>query len=75
MVKRLPTTQETRVRSLGQEDPLKKEMAISSSILTWEIHRDRSPWGRKESDAIEQLHFHFICITESLCHTAVINTI
>ena len=45
-VKNPPATQETRVRSLGQEDPLKKEMAISSSILTWEIHRDRSPWGR-----------------------------
>ena len=32
-VKRLPAMQETRVRSLGQEDPLKKEMATHSSIL------------------------------------------
>ena len=39
MVKRLPATQETRVRFLGQEDPLEKEMAIHSSILAWEI-----PW-------------------------------
>ena len=31
--------QETRVRSLGREDPLEKEMAIHSSILAWEI-----PW-------------------------------
>ena len=31
--------QKTRVRSLGQEDPLEKEMAIHSSILAWEI-----PW-------------------------------
>ena len=31
--------QETQVRSLGQEDPLEKEMATHSSILTWEI-----PW-------------------------------
>ena len=30
-------TQETRVSSLGQEDPLGKEMAIHSSILVWEI--------------------------------------
>ena len=34
-----PATQETWVRSLGQEDPLEKEMAILSSILTW-----RTPW-------------------------------
>ena len=30
-------TQETGVQSLGQEDPLEKEMAIHSIILTWEI--------------------------------------
>ena len=33
MVKHLPAKQESRVRSLGQEDPLKKEMATHSSIL------------------------------------------
>ena len=33
MVKRLPTMRETRVRSLGQEDPLEKEMATYSSTL------------------------------------------
>ena len=38
-VKRLPTTWETQVRSLGWEDPLKKEMATHSSILAWKI-----PW-------------------------------
>ena len=38
-VKRLSTMWETRVRSLGREDPLKKEMATHSSILLWEI-----PW-------------------------------
>ena len=37
MVKRLPTMWETRVRSLGQEDPLEKEMAPYSSILAWRI--------------------------------------
>ena len=36
-VKRLPTMQETRVRSLGQEDPLEKEMATHSSTLAWKI--------------------------------------
>ena len=37
MVKRLPTMQETRVRSLGQEDPLEEEMANHSSTLAWKI--------------------------------------
>ena len=34
MVKNLPAMQETWVRSLGQEDPLEKEMATHSSILS-----------------------------------------
>ena len=37
--KRLPTMQETQVRSLGQEDLLEKEIATHSSILAWKI-----PW-------------------------------
>ena len=55
MIKNLPAMQETWVRSLGQEDPLEKEMATHSSILAWRIPMDRgamagySPWGRKES--------------------------
>ena len=36
-VKNLPPVQETRVRSLGPEDPLEKEMATHSSILAWKI--------------------------------------
>ena len=51
MVKNLPATQETWVRSLGQEEPLEKEMAIHSSILAWRI--PYSPWRRKESDTTE----------------------
>jgi len=38
-VKRLPTMWETRVQSLGGEDPLEKEMATHSCILAWKI-----PW-------------------------------
>ena len=38
-VKRLPEMQETRVQSLGWEDPLEKEMATHSSTLAWKI-----PW-------------------------------
>ena len=37
LVKNLPTMQEARVQYLGQEDPLKKEMATHSSIPSWEI--------------------------------------
>ena len=42
-VKNLPAMQETRVRSLGWEDPLEKEMATPSSILAWKIPRTEKP--------------------------------
>ena len=48
MVKNLPPMQETWVRSLGQEDPLEKEMATHSSILAWEIPWTEDP-GRLQS--------------------------
>ena len=44
--KTLPTMQETRVRSLGQEDPLEKGMANYSSILTWSLE-GYSSWGHR----------------------------
>ena len=44
-LKRLPPVRETRVRSLGREDPLEKEMAIHSSILAWEIPWTEEPGG------------------------------
>ena len=37
MVKNPPALQETRVQSLGREDPLEKKTAAHSSILAWEI--------------------------------------
>ena len=43
MVKNPPAMWETQVRSLGQEDPLEKEMATHSSILAWEIPRTENP--------------------------------
>ena len=43
MVKRLPAVRETRVRFLGQVDPLEKEMAIRSSTLTWKIPCTEEP--------------------------------
>ena len=44
-LKRLPAMQETWVRSLGQEDPLEKEMATHSSILAWRIPWTEEPGG------------------------------
>ena len=45
MVKNLPAVQETRVRSLGGEDPLEKEMATHSCILAWKIPWTEEPGG------------------------------
>ena len=51
-------TQETRVWSLSQEDPLEEEMETHSSILAWKIPWTKdlmvySPWGCKELDVTE----------------------
>ena len=53
--------QETHVRSLGHEDPLKKEMATHSNILAWRIPWTEEPgglhsMGSKESDTTEGLN-------------------
>ena len=45
MVKDLPAMQETRVQTLGQEDPLEEEMATHSSILAWSIPWTEEPGG------------------------------
>jgi len=44
-VKNRPAKQETQVQSLGQEDPLEKEMATHSSILAWRIPWTEEPGG------------------------------
>ena len=49
MVKRLPTMQETWVQSLGQEDPLEKEIETHSSNLAWKI-----PWT-EESGSLQSM--------------------
>ena len=48
MVKCLPSTQETRVQSLGWEDPLEKEVATHSGSLAWKIPWTEDP-GRLQS--------------------------
>ena len=45
MVKNLPAMQETRIRALGQEDPLERGMATQSSILAWRIPCTEEPGG------------------------------
>ena len=68
-VKHLPTMRETWVQSLGQKDLLEKEMATHSSILAWKIPwTEYSPWGRKELEMTERLHFHLKYIYLILIH-------
>ena len=54
MVKHLPKIQETRVRSLGQEDPLEKEMATHSSTVAWKIPWTEEP-GRLKSMGLQNV--------------------
>ena len=61
MVNNLPEMQETWIWTLGQEDPLEKEMATHSSILAWRIpwtgvwRATYSPQGHEELDTTKQL--------------------
>ena len=61
--------QEIQVVSLGQEDPLEKEMATHSSVLAWRITwslTGDSPWRCKELDMTEQLTFTFPFMSPTL---------
>ena len=68
MVNRLPAMWETRIQSLGQEDPLEKEMATHSNILAW-----KNPWmeepGRLQSMGSQRIRhvwatsLHYICLS------------
>ena len=65
-VKNLPAVQETRVWSLGREDPLEEEMAALSSTLAWKISRTEEPgglqsWGRRVG--------HGSGLTHLMCNT------
>ena len=60
------------VRSLGWDDPLEKEMATHTSILTWKVPWQRglvgySPWGSKESDTTEHACTVFISLLYIYC--------
>ena len=76
MIKSLPAMRETRVQTLGWENPLEKAMATHSSILAW-----KSPWpeepGRLQSmglqivrhDWVTLIHFHF----QVICNTILVS--
>ena len=67
-LKRLPGMRETRVWSLGRENPLEKEMATHSSTLAWEIPRTEEPGGLQSTT--DWLHFHFLSLSE--CFTQLV---
>ena len=57
LVKNPPAMQETRVRSLSWEAPLKEEMATHSSILAWRIPRTEEPGGLW-SMGLQKVRYH-----------------
>ena len=77
LVKLLPAVQESRVQSLGWEDPLEKGVSTHSLFplriavfSSGKSHGQRtlagySPWGHKESDTTEQLTLHFTSKTKN----------
>ena len=81
LVNNPPAMQKTWVRSLGQEDPLEKEMATHSSILVWKSHGQRSlagysPWGHRLTQFSDYTATTPTCgyITELHCGTLETNT-
>ena len=67
--KNLTEMQETPVQSLGQEDPLEKEMATHSNILAWRIPWTEEPGGLQSMGSqrvghdLGNQHFHFFIST------------
>ena len=59
-VKRLPRIRETRVQSLGWEDPLEEEKATYSSILAWRIPLTIVHGIAKSWTGLIDFHFHFL---------------
>ena len=60
-LKRLPAMQETWVRSLGQEDPLEKEMATHSSTVAWRIPWREEP-GRLQSMGLQRVGHDWVTL-------------
>ena len=73
VVKIMPAMQETRVRSLGQEDALEKEMATCFSILTWKIPRTEEPGGLQFTGLWKRYDWATIQKHENVAVTAIIS--
>ena len=71
MVKCVPTMQETRVQSLGQGEPLEKEMAAYSSILAWKIPWIEEP-GRLQSMRSQRVRHDWVTSLQLPCSTSQI---
>ena len=56
MVKNLPAVQENWVQSVGQEDPLEKEMVTHSIILAWRIEWAEEPGGLQSMGSLRVRH-------------------
>ena len=72
-VRSRPSMQETRIQSLGWEEPLEKGMVTHSSILAWRISRTEEPGGLEslglqESDTTERL-----TLSQILCNIFLLN--
>ena len=67
-VKNLPAMQETGVWSLGQEDPLEKEMVTHSSVLAWRILWTEKP-GRLQSMGSQRVRHDWATNTRHPCST------
>ena len=57
--------QETRVQSLGWEDPLEKEMATPSTILAWEIPQTEEP-GRLQAMGLQSVRYDLLTKQEQI---------
>ena len=68
MVKNLPAIQKTWVWSLGQEDPLEKEMATRSSILAWRIPWSEEPGGLQLMGS-QRVGYDWVTNTHAPTHT------
>ena len=73
-LKHLPARRETRVQSLGREDPLEKEMATHFSILAWKIPWTEEP-GRLQSTGSQRVrHDWATSLTHSLINLSELFT-
>ena len=71
MIKILPKMQQTWIRSLGQEDPLEKEMAAHSSILAWRIPWTEKPGGLQTMES-QRVRHDWTSFTHSLLISIII---